>query len=326
MEFKYATSILFSNMGYILKILLWILLCVVLTAAIGAAIFIPTWNVAVANTDVMTGVNAIREAANLFMDGQTSIRTLLDSLASGFSAAVSSIASAPGIMTGIVFTVLFLYLLYSFLMGLSYYPVADIVNKLMSSNLRFGFASNMALNFKAACRFSGAKLLVALPMDVLFVLIIIGLGAGLYSLIKIFALPILLVVGIIMCALRSMMFSGWMPRALFHPGERPFTALTRSFPYVKRNFKGLFKAYLLTFSLSYLAVTGFGLPTFGVISLLVPAIYYFILRTVELVGYYKLKGLCFYTDASTVINTVEFGYRKDNQDIDDDYPEDESVL
>lgn len=34
-----------------------------------------------------------------------------------------------------------------------------------------------------------------------------------------------------------------------------------------------------------------------------------LLRTEELIGYYKAKGYRFYTDANTVINTVEFGYR-----------------
>ena len=47
--------------------------------------------------------------------------------------------------------------------------------------------------------------------------------------------------------------------------------------------------------------------------LVVPSFNYFLLRLVELVGYYKMNGLSFYTDAITVVDTVEFGYRAENQ-------------
>ena len=51
-------------------------------------------------------------------------------------------------------------------------------------------------------------------------------------------------------------------------------------------------------------------------SLVLPSLYYFVLRAIELIGYYKTKGYSFYTDATTVINTVEFGYRAEQQDKD----------
>ncbi len=51
-------------------------------------------------------------------------------------------------------------------------------------------------------------------------------------------------------------------------------------------------------------------------SIVLPSLYYFILRAIELIGYYKTKGYSFYTDATTVINTVEFGYRAEQQDRD----------
>ena len=54
-------------------------------------------------------------------------------------------------------------------------------------------------------------------------------------------------------------------------------------------------------------------PTFGVVNLLVPSTYFLVLRAVELIGYYKLNGMSFYVDPRTVVNTIEYGYRKENQ-------------
>ena len=45
----------------------------------------------------------------------------------------------------------------------------------------------------------------------------------------------------------------------------------------------------------------------------VPSIDYFLFRAIELVGYYKFAGMSFYTDAANVVDTVEFGYRAENQ-------------
>ena len=54
-------------------------------------------------------------------------------------------------------------------------------------------------------------------------------------------------------------------------------------------------------------------------SLVLPSMYYFMLRAIELIGYYKTKGFSFYTDATTVINTVEYGFRAEQQAEDFDY-------
>lgn len=73
------------------------------------------------------------------------------------------------------------------------------------------------------------------------------------------------------------------------------------------------QSYVVTFTIVYLLATAFAIPTGGLMSLILPSLYYFILRAIELIGYYKTKGLSFYTDATTVINTVEFGYRSEQQ-------------
>lgn len=309
MEFKYALSILFSNMGYAFKILLWVLISLIITAAIGVAILYPIFDVIVKTTDVASFVNGIGQSISTLLDGGISIKTMVSEVAANVAGAFDAIASNTGATVGLVFACIFVYAVYCFLVGLSYYPVADIINKYMASNLRFGFASNMALNFKNACRYSAARLVVSLPVDILFVVIMTSMTLGLVSVIKIFALPIVLIFALLFCTLRAMLFAGWLPRMLHHPEERVFTNFTRSFTFVKSNKGGFFKAYLITFTCVYLLASVFSLPTGGLISLILPSMYYMLLRTVELIGYYKAKGYRFYTDANTVINTVEFGYR-----------------
>ena len=106
---------------------------------------------------------------------------------------------------------------------------------------------------------------------------------------------------------------------IFHPEESVYTSFTRSLTYVKSNVGGLFKSYAVTFTIVYLCTTTFAIPTGGLMTLILPSMYYFMLRAIELIGYYKTKGLSFYTDATTVINTVEYGFRAEQQSDDYDY-------
>ena len=60
-------------------------------------------------------------------------------------------------------------------------------------------------------------------------------------------------------------------------------------------------------------MAGLSVPTFGLVIVVIPSLDYFLFRTIELVGYYKMTGMSFYTDAANVVDTVEFGYRAENQ-------------
>lgn len=295
--------------------LLWILISLLLTFALGAAIILPIWksmdmvsiatfpahldNILVSIKTVWTGSQTIRAAlADMIMEGRC---FLVD------------IVQYPAFAASLACALIFVYAFYCFVFGLSYYTVSDILNKLMASNYKIGFASNLALNFKNACKFSAARLAITLPIDVLFFAIVASILFGLFPHVGFFVIPILLVIGVLICSLRSLLFAGWLPRMLFHPEEKVYTSFTRSLTYVKSNMGGLFKSYVVTFTIVYLFGTVFSIPTGGLMPIVMPALYYIMLRAIELVGYYKTKGLSFYTDATNVINTVEFGYRTEQQ-------------
>lgn len=303
-------------MGYAVKIFLWILICLLITVAIGVAIVLPVWDAISAVTDVSTHINALQDCLKSVWDGTNSMRGAFTQGMTEVQNIFADLGSRASIATGLVFIGVFLYAFYCFLFGLSYYALADIINNIMASNLKFGFASNLALNCKKCVKYSLCRLAIALPIDLIFFTIMACIVFGLFRFIGFFVFPIALVVGVVICSLRATLFAGWLPRLLFHPEERVFTAFTRSLTYVKSNVSGLFKSYAVMFSMVYLFSTTFAIPTGGLISLVLPSLYYFVLRAIELIGYYKTKGYSFYTDATTVINTVEFGYRAEQQDKD----------
>lgn len=314
MEFRNALTILFSHIGYVLKIMLWIIISLIITAAVGAAIIIPLWKSVVATTDVAVYVNDLKNVIMPIWNGTANFRVAIFDIVPLGVSILKSLATNPAAMTGLIFAAVFLYALYSFIMGLSYYTIADIIDKLMASNLRFGFASNMALNLKKCCKYSISRLIVTLPIDVICIALGGLIAYGLFSVVGLFTFPIMLIIAVLFCSLRSLLFSGWLPRVIHHPEEHIFTSFTRAFTFVRANLGGLFKAYFVTFSCVYLLASVLTVPTGGLILLLLPSVYYFLLRAVELVGYYKTKGYSFYVDSSTVVNTVEYGFRASNSE------------
>lgn len=313
MEFKYALSILFSRFGYVFKILVWLLISLLVVVAVGCAILIPLGNVIERTTDACIYFGDIAKEITNTVSGTQTVRGAVCAIIPLILSVLGAISQNVGATIGLVFALIFLYSLYCFVFGLSNYGVADIVNKSMESNMKFGLSSSMVMNLKTCCKYSIAKLSVSLPIDLLIASILLAILFGLFKYIGLFALSILIPTIIILCTLRACLFAGWLPRMLHHPEETVYTCLFRSFTFVKYNFSGLFKAYAITFTLVYLLIALLALPTGGLALIVLPPVYYFMLRTIELVGYCKTQGYSFYTDATTVINTVEFGYRRVNQ-------------
>ncbi len=317
MEFKNSISILFSNIGYVFKLIVWILISALISAGIGAAIIIPVWKTIAATTNVMPYVDAIGQSLTSVWKGGINLRVAAEDIVPNAIAGLKAMSANAGAVTGLAFEIAFVYALYCFLRGLCFYSLADIVNQIMASNMRQGFASSMAANFKKNVTFSLCRLSIGLPIDIAYALIMVAAALGLFTKIGLIAVPILLIFSVVFFSLRAVLFGGWLPRALYHPEERIYTAFTRSLVYVKHNFTDLFKAYAIIFSLMYILNYLCAAPTGGIVLIVLIPTHYFLLRAVELIGYYKAKGMSFYLDGSTVVNTVDYGFRPDNQREDD---------
>ena len=313
MEFKYSLSLLFSNMGYVLKILGWVVACLLITACIGAAVLIPTFNALAEDPEVASNASAFAEDVQSFLDGEISISSFLQRAAADLSSLAYAVTDSAGLLAAIIILCIFLYCLYTFLIYTSYYPTSYIVNQLMSSNMRIGLASSIAMHLRKAVRFSAARLTVTVPIDAIVTAIVCGIAFGLWNVIGFFSLTVALAFGVFGYSARATVVAGWLPRLMFNKDENIYTAFSRSLRSVKLNFKGLLKSFIITYFATYMLVATCGIPTFGLVAIVVPSINYFLMRLIELVGYYKMNGMSFYADAITVVDTVEFGYRTENQ-------------
>jgi len=318
MEIKYSLSILFSNLGYIFKILLWLLFSVLISLAIGYAIVHPVWMKICMCTDASVYFNAIKSTLVAVFFNGVSFKSSLGSIVENIKNLLVEIYSQAGLATGLTFELIFINILFGLFFGLSFLPTSDIIDKFMTSNIRFGFASNFALNFKKSIVFSVEHCLFTLPINIINILIIGSAFLGLYPIILNPTIVVVLVLYIALTAFKNLLFAGWLPRVLYTQTEKIATSFSRSICSIKLNFKGLIKSFVLSAIIVCLFSSAFSSITCGLICLIIVPAYYFVIRAIELVSYFREKQFSFYTDSTNVINTIEFGYRKDNQDEEED--------
>ena len=313
MELKHAVSFMIGNMGYLGKIFIWMLVCLLVVGALAAAIYIPAGNALESKAEILEEIDHIKGTVESYLQDEISLFAGVEDIELHIVKSVKSLLSNAGAMAGFIIAAIFLYCLYLFLTGLSHYTIGYITNELMTSNTRYGFTAALLKNFKVSSKFALCKMLISCPLDLAIITVICATGFGLLKIIGFPALAIALVLGVCLFSLRAMLYAGWIPRMLFNPEEKVFSAFARSISSVRQNFGGFFKSFASIFFTAYGCVSVLTVPTFGVVNLLVPSTYFFVLRAVELIGYYKLNGMSFYVDPRTVVNTIEYGYRKENQ-------------
>ena len=324
MELKHSVSFMIGNMGYLGKIFLWLLICALVVGSLAAAIYIPSGKALINNETILGEFEHVKTTVEQYLQDQISIYQGVEEIKTHATVAINaSLQNNIGALVGFIIAGIVLYCLYLFLTGLSHYTIGFVINELMTSNTRYGFFAAMIKNLKVASKFSLCKMLISCPLDLAIIAVIVATGYGLMHLIGFFGLAIALVLGVALFSLRAMLYAGWIPRILYNPEEKIFAAFARSIASVRQNFGGFFKSFSSIFFTAYCCVAVLTVPTFGVVNLLVPATYFLVLRAVELIGYYKLNGMSFYVDPRTVVNTIEYGYRKENQT--DDYEDENDI-
>ena len=166
MEFKYAISLLFSNMGYVLRIFAWVLISMVVTVCVGAAIMVPVFDALGGTAAVSSAYGAFTSEISAFLDDGISIRAFVDSVPAAVGDLLTAVASEGGLLAALIIELIFLYALYSFLLSFSYYPTAYSVKQLMSSNMRFSPRWECSLSRYSSLRGSQSFLSGALSLPV----------------------------------------------------------------------------------------------------------------------------------------------------------------
>ena len=321
MIYKNSFSILSNRFSLVYKTLFYVLVIALIIVALGAAMLLPTLNSLVTELSELHLFRTLGTYIKSILNGDVEstdfedIQNLFSQIGQAFTANSSKL-----ILSG-VFLIL-LYFIGMFLISMCYYSVSDVVDSYMNSGSNFPFMANYVHNFKTSAKFALLYTVINIPLQIVFVLIVIGF-AILFSMVN-YLLAIFVVALLCFCiyAINKSMFSLWIP-AMAVKNMSCVEALKYNFKALKHTFTSTFGAYFVYGILMAMLLVSSLLITFGVGTLILMAGSIVFVRIMNMVSYYHINGLKYYKADNVVIdNTRKFSpsvYTADEADVTEHY-------
>lgn len=302
MAFKHSLSIMSARFSTAYKLFLFLIVLALIASAVSVGILFPTLADFIEQVEELQVLKSIGEyAKTIFGDqpeAQASAYAHLEEVYGQFLAIIDS--NSFRINLAIVLAIL-LYFVFVLFMMWGMYSVSDIMHNYMSSNSKFGFASNLIVNFVRAMRYASLYTLLSLVYYALGVFAAWLLFITVFKVSALLGCMITLLVFFLLTALRSALFAGWVP-AMVSDGMTARAALVESFRMAKARFSSLLGWYLAYYVLIFAATILIGVVTFGIGSVFVVIVSLLHARIFDMVVYYRYKGKRYYVDVFNVID------------------------
>lgn len=302
MSFKHSLSILTSRFSITYKLLVFILIITFLFTVLTVCAIYPTLSGLRNNMNELGLGDAVRNYVDQALRGEQDKQAeAYDELSVKLDAAADIIKNnSLQINLSIVWLVL-IYLLYVVFFSWGQYCVSDVINHHMSSNSKFGFSSNLAVNFKKAMRYSLLYTAITIGFMIVVALLFWLSFATLFRFAPIVGLGSAVAIFVLAMAVRRALLFGWVP-AMVADGLGVIDGLKKSGSLLKQRFSyalGLYVVYYVAWLGLTIAVTVF---TLGVGTLLAISISLALAQACDLVIYYRTVGKRYYIDVLNVVD------------------------
>ncbi|MBQ2713143.1 MAG: hypothetical protein IJF71_07155 [Clostridia bacterium] len=190
--------------------------------------------------------------------------------------------------------------LFRFCRGLAEYPVYMMLSARMSRNASLSFLGTFFSQFGKSCRMQLCVLLVALPLELLFIFVAMVLLNALVPVLETVGLVLVVLIAVMLFTFRFTLVNGWRAACVVE-GMKPFAAFKKSLGYTFRSFAMVFShtlvliigLYLLNANVAHFTV-GAGAPFTLIFSNMLFTCY-------ELAFYYTVTHRKYYLDTNSIV-------------------------
>ncbi len=185
----------------------------------------------------------------------------------------------------------------------NFYSMASshVMNFYMGSCVNFSFTASLCMDFWKNIRYQLASIITILPLRLVTYYLLVKsflLFASESIIVTILAPFIIIASYVLISALRTTLFSGWVPYMVVK-NSGVFEGLIKGFGCIRKRLPQIF-ANSIGLVLTNIILTMFGLLTFGIsLIITIPACYLFV-STFNMVSFYTATGLRYYVDNSNV--------------------------
>lgn len=302
MSFKHSLSILTSRFSITYKLLVFVLIVTFLFSVLTVCALYPTLADLRNNMNELALGDAIGNYVREALKGEPELQAqAYENLSSKFDQAGDVIRNnSLQINLSIVWLVL-IYLLYVVFFSWGQYCVSDVINHHMSSNSKFGFSSNLIVNFKKAMRYSLLYTAITIGFMIVVALLFWLSFATLFKVAPVIGLASAVGIFVLAIAVRRALLFGWIP-AMVSDGLGVVDGLKKAMSLLKQRFAyalGLYVVYYIAWFALTVAITLF---TFGIGTLFAISISLALAQACDLVIYYRTVGKRYYIDVLNVVD------------------------
>lgn len=302
MSFKHSLSILTSRFSITYKLLAFVLVLSIVFGALMVCAVYPTLTDLRNNMNQLALGDALREYFHAVTRGEEAVQAAAyENLSSKIDQAADIISNnSLQINLSIVWIVL-LYLIFVVFFSWGQYCVSDVINHHMSSNSKFGFCSNLAVNFPKAMRYALLYTAITIGFMVGCVLLFMLSFFTLFKLSPYVGIMSAVAIFIFVLALRRALLFAWVP-AMVSDNLGVVEALRKNTSMLKKRFAyalGLYVMYYIAWIAITVAMMFF---TFGVGAFFTVAMSLALAQACDLVIYYRTEGKRYYIDVLNVVD------------------------
>lgn len=301
MIFRNTFRLLFSNFSNVWKMLLYYLICFVLTFFVCGALLYPIivkFREAEIFIDFAEAVNGLFSATP-----RATAITLRDVYVSAWEIIISS----KQLLVNYIFASIWLVLVFPFTLDLAQLPMGEVLYGYMSSQTKYGFTGRFIKTMGKSAEYSIIRLVVTLPFNAgcmaLAYLVIKFVTYG--NLVFIILAVLLLSALFVLVALKYSFFACWMP-ALAVLDMNVFEALGQNFRCVMRRFGSIFSTCLLLVLISFVFNLIFGVFSFTVSLVITLPLTAFVFVIFQMVSFFSTQGMRFYVYPDLFISPKTF--------------------
>ena len=253
MRIKKTLNLLLNNFRIVYKLLIYQLIVLAITLAIGAVIVVKGCSPITESLEFQSVLGMIRDFFSALVTGDS--QNILPTFNANFSTALTNLLVRIGTMrASLIFTVILLVVLLflsSFCMGIGSYTAGSLLNCKMEANARQPFLIALVQNLKESAlyqlinvplSFALNFVSVAICYGVFFLLIVAVGNATVWSILFCVFFAVTLI--IVLQAVKQTVLSAWMP-SIFNDKKGVVVSFRRSFRMDREQFWNTFSNYLV---------------------------------------------------------------------------------
>lgn len=325
MKFKHSFNVFVDNFGTIYKVLLYRVIVLLFSLCLYAAVIFPFLTNISGTTEFTELSSLLGSFGTAFVNLDfAAMQTYWLEIREAFVRLMEMLGSMTGSIVLTVAIVILVYLVQKFLLGLSNYTAAAMVNDKMAMHAASPFIGTLIKNLGKACLYNAIYVPLSTLYNIIAIAIIFGISAGLMAM----GTPILLLIFlastamVFLIAIQMTFTSDWLP-SLIYAKTTNRGAMVYSFNYISagnKKFSETLSHYvvfvLIIFAMNVVAVfftLGAGL------FITLPASYVLFI-CFQFVNYCDNNEIKYFVDKNTIIKpdretimTREQFFKGDNQ-------------